>query len=149
MDYSLVKQALAAAVATAEIPKLTCYSYLPDNPELPCFFAGEVSVRPNNSFGLTPGGYDLTTITCGIFVGHADDRDGQRRLDQLISRDGAYSIRAALYTHGRGSPGVAALGGLCDDLVIESIDGYGEISLGDNKNYYGANISVRLIGSGD
>lgn len=149
MDYSLVKAALASAVAQAEIPKLATYSYLPDNPELPCFFAGEVSVKSNNSFGLTPGGYDQATITCGIFVTMADDLDGQYMLDRLISRDGPYSIRSALYTHGRGAPGVAALGGLCDDLVIDSIDGYGVISLGDNKNYYGANISVRLIGTGD
>lgn len=149
MDYSLVKQALADAVTAAEIPKLTCYAYMPDNPELPCFFAAEVSIKPNSAFGLTPGGYDTTTITCGIFVGMADDLDGQRKLDLLISRDGPYSVRNALYTHGRGAPGVAALGGLCDDLVIDSIDGYGVISLGENRNYYGANVSVRLIGSGD
>lgn len=149
MDYSLVKQALADAVTAAEIPKLSSYAYLPDNPELPCFFAGEVQVRPNNAFGLiSPGGWDLATITCGIFVSQGDDRDGQRRLDQLISRTGTYSIRQALYVHGRGAPGVAALGGLCDDLVIDGIEGYGVISLGDNKNFYGANISVRLIGTG-
>lgn len=149
MDYSLVKQALAAAVKAAAIPKLSAYSYLPDNPELPCFFAGEVQIKSNNAMGLTPGGWDLTTITCGIFVAQGDDLDGQRMLDQLISRDGTYSIRQALYTYGRGAPGVAALGGLCDDLAIDGIDGYGVISLGDNKNFYGANLTVRLIGSGD
>ena len=34
MDYSLVKQALADAVTAAEIPKLSSYAYLPDNPVL-------------------------------------------------------------------------------------------------------------------
>lgn len=150
MNYSEVKQALAAAVTAAEIPKLNAYAYLPDNPELPCFFAGEVQVRPNNAMGLlTPGGWDLAVITCGIFVAQGDDRDGQRMLDLLISRTGDYSIRQALYTHGRGAPGVAALGGLCDDISLDGIDGYGVISLGDNKNFYGANLTVRLIGSGD
>lgn len=150
MDYSLVKQALRDAVKQAEIPKLTCYAYLPDNPELPCFLASEVSVRPNNAMGLlTPGGWDLATVTCTIFTSAADDLDGQRILDQLISRSGPYSVRQALYTFGRGAPGAAALGGLCDDIVVDSIDGYGVISLGDNRAYYGANLSVRLIGSGD
>lgn len=150
-DYSEIKNALAGAVRSAEIPGLSCYAYLPDNPELPCFFAGEVSIRANNAMGslLSPGGWDLTTITCGIFVSTADDLDGQRKLDQLISRTGAYSIRQALYTYGRGSPGESALGGLCDDIVCDSIDGYGVISLGENRSYYGANVSVRLIGSGD
>lgn len=149
MDYSLVKQALADAVNAAAIPKLNAYSYLPDNPELPCFFAGEVSIKANNAMGLaSPGGWDLAVVTCGIFVAQGDDLDSQRKLDQLISRSGTYSIRQALYAHGRGAPGVAALGGLCDDFAIDGIDGYGVISLGDNKNFYGANMSVRLIGSG-
>lgn len=149
MNYSDVKIALAAAVTAAAIPKLSAYSYLPDDPELPCFFAGEVQVKSNNAMGLlSPGGWDLATITCGIFVSQADDLDGQRMLDLLISRSGPYSIRQALYDHGRGAPGQAALGGACDDIVCDGIDGYGVISLGDNKNFYGANLAVRLIGSG-
>lgn len=147
MDYSLVKKALADALKN-KVPGLTTYSYLPDNPELPCFFAGEIQVRPNNSFGPTPGGFDITTITCGVFVSQADDLDGQRKLDQLLSRSGPNSIREAIYTYGS-PPGEHALGGLADDLVIDGIDGYGVISLGENRNYYGANITVRLIGKGD
>lgn len=150
MDYSLVKAALRDAVKAASIPKLNCYQYLPDNPELPCFWAGEVQIKANNAMGLlSPGGWDLATITCGVFVGTADDADAQRRLDQLISRTGTYSVRSALYTHGRGAPGVAALGGLCDDIVVDSVEGYGIISLGENRNYYGATMSVRLLGKGD
>ena len=150
MDYSLVKQALANAVKAAEIPNLEAYAYLPDNPELPCFYAGQVSIKSNNAMGLLlPGGWDLATVTCGIFVSAADDLDGQRKLDQLISRSGPYSIREALYVHGRGADGDPALGGLCDDIVVDSIDGYSEISYTDNRVYYGANITVRLIGSGD
>lgn len=150
MDYALVKAAIANSVKQAKIPQLTCYSYLPDNPELPCFWAGEVQIKPNNAMGLlTPGGWDLTTVTCGIFVSQADDQDAQRKLDQLISRTGTYSVRQALYTYGRGAPGVSALGGLCDDLVVDGIEGYGLISLGENRNYYGVTIAVRLIGKGD
>jgi hypothetical protein len=148
VDYSLVKKAIADAVRQAEIPNLTCYPYLPDNPELPCFWAGEVQIRANNAFGLRPGGFDITTITCGVFVGGADDKDAQRMLDRLISDTGDYSVREALYTHGS-PPGDHALGGLADDLAIDSVDGYGQISLGENRNYYGATIAVRLIGKGD
>lgn len=142
MDYSLVKQELAAAVAAANIPNLDAYSYLPSMPHLPCFVATEVSINPNTTFG----GCDTAEITCSIFVSGADDLDGQRLLDQLISRDGAYSIRAALLA-ARGAPGEAALNGAADDLSIERIDGYGLINAGDNNLYYGANITVRVIGS--
>lgn len=148
MDYSLVKQALADAVTAYNIPNFDAYSYLPDNPHLPCFVAGEVDIQVNNSFGPGPGGFDIATVTCSVFVTDADDLDGQRKLDQLISRTGAYSIRQALWA-ARGLPGQAALGGLCDDLSLDRIDGYGMIALGDNRNYYGANLHVRLIGSGD
>lgn len=148
MDYSLVKQALADAVTAYEIPDFDAYPYLPDNPHLPCFVAGEVEILINNSFGPGPGGYDQATITCSVFVSDADDLDGQRKLDQLISRTGVYSVRAALWA-ARGAPGQAALGGLCDDLSLDRIDGYGLVQLGDNRSYYGANLTVRLIGNGD
>lgn len=145
MDYSLVKEALANAVKAANIPHLDSYSYLPDTPHLPCFFAGEVAIRVNNSYG----GYDEATITCSVFVSASDDRDGQRTLDRLISRTGPYSIRQALNDHGKGAPGQPALDGTCDDFSIDSIEGYGKIQVGDNQTFYGANITVRLIGSNE
>jgi hypothetical protein len=148
VDYSLVKQELANAIKVAEIPDLDSYSYLPDSPHLPCFIAGEVDIEVNNSFGPGPGGFDIATVTCSVFVSDADDLDGQRKLDQLISRSGTYSVRQALWA-ARGEPGQAALNGACDDFSIDRISGYGLIQLGNNQSYYGANITVRLIGSGD
>jgi hypothetical protein len=142
MDYSLVKQELANAITVAEIPGLDAYSYLPSSPHLPCFFAGEVSVEVNNTFG----GSDIAVVTCSVFVSAADDLDGQRKLDQLISRSGPYSVRTALMA-ARGEPGEFALNGACDDLSIDRIDGYGLIQVGNNETFYGANITVRLIGS--
>lgn len=141
MDISLVKQELAAAVKAAGIPKLDAYSYLPTTPHLPCFFAGEVSIEVNNTFG----GSDVAIVTCTIFVSAADDLDGQRLLDQLISRDGPMSVRAALLD-ARGAPGELALNGAAADFSIDRIDGYGLIQVGNNDTFYGANLTVRVIG---
>jgi hypothetical protein len=144
VNYSTVKQRLAEAVAAAGIPKLDAYAYMPTSPHLPCFVAGEVSIEVNQTFR----GCDLAYVTCSIFVSAADDLDGQQMLDKLISRSGLYSVRAALM-EARGASGESALGGACDDFSIDRIDGYGLIQVGDNQTFYGANMTVRLIGSGD
>jgi hypothetical protein len=70
-----------------------------------------------------------------VFVSDADDLDGQRKLDQLISRSGTYSVRQALWARAE-SPGQAALNGALrrPGRSIGS-SGYGLISLGDNQNF--------------
>jgi hypothetical protein len=142
MDVSLVKAELAAAVAGAGIPNLDCYAYAPASPSVPCFYAGEVTIEPNNTFG----GSDVAEVTCRVLVSTADDADGQLLLDRYLSRSGTYSIRAALLT-ARGAPGQLALNGQADDLSIVRIDGYRMLVDSDNGSYYGADITVRVIGS--
>lgn len=143
MNVSLVKAELAAAVAAAEIPDLDFYSYVPAKPSTPCFYAGEVAIDPNNSFG---SGHDVAEVTCRVLVSTTDDADGQLLLDQYLSRTGTYSIRAALL-EARGAPGELALNGQADDLSIVRIDGYRMLVGADNETYYGADITVRVIGS--
>lgn len=142
MQIATVKAALRDAVLVAEIPELDCFAFVPDDPPFPCFYAGEVTIEPNQSFG----GYDQAEIVCRVLVSASDDADGQARLDQYLSRSGQYSIRAALLA-ARGAPGELALGGAADDLLIVRIDGYRMIPTPNQELAYGAQITVRVIGS--
>jgi hypothetical protein len=142
MDVSLVKAELAAAVAALNIPNLDCYAFVPAKPSVPCFYTGEVLIEPNNTFR----GSDVADVTCRVLTSTADDADGQLLLDRYLSRSGTYSIRAALLA-ARGAPGQLALNGRADDLSIVRIDGYRMLVDPENGSYYGADLTVRVIGS--
>jgi hypothetical protein len=143
VQIALVKSALRDAVIAAEIPGLDVYAYVPDAPSVPCFYPGEVTLDPLQTFG--PGS-DNADIICRVLVSAADDADGQALLDQYLSRSGTHSIRAAI-SAARGAPGELALGGAADDLVITKIDGYRLIATPNQELFYGAQITVRVIGS--
>jgi hypothetical protein len=144
--YDVVKQELANAVTVANLPDLDAYPFTPSEPHPPCFYAGEVVIDPNKSFGPTPGGHDEADIICRLLVGAADDADGQKALDRYISRSGPYSIRVALLA-ARGAPGAFALNGAADDFAITRIDGYRMIPGPNGVAYFGAQITIRVIGS--
>lgn len=143
MQVALVKKALADAVRAAGIPHLECYGFSPSAPAVPAFTVGAVVLDPNVTFG----GADTAEITCTVLASMADDHDGQELLDTYLSRDGAKSIRAALLA-ARGAPGELALGGAADDMNILRIDAYRMVAYsGDDSTYYGADITVRVVGS--
>lgn len=146
MEISEVKAALAAAVQAADIPDLDCYAFSPAAPSIPAFTCGQVVVDPMGTFGSSGPGMETLDITCSVLTSTADDADGQRLLDKLISKDGAYSVRAALLA-ARGAPGQSALDGAADDVWVVRIDGYRMLSYGgEDANFYGADITVRVIG---
>ncbi|MFY1660905.1 hypothetical protein [Micromonospora sp. WMMD1274] len=139
MNISDVRQELANAVKP--IRGLTCYGYVPDSFTVPCFFPLEVEVDPNQSYG----GYDRATVTCRIFVSSVDDKAGQKLLDELLSRTGPRSVRAALMA-ARGEPGEYALNGAADDFKIARIQGYRKYQVDDNTVYFGAEIVIEVLG---
>lgn len=151
MEISVVKAALAAAVEAAgiNIPgvgRLQCYGHSPDAPNIPAFTVGQVAIDPLGTFGQGGPGMETLDITCQVLTSTAEDDAGQRLLDQLISKDGPYSIRTALLA-ARGQPGEMALDGAADDCWVIRIDGYRRLSYGgEDANYYGADITVRVIG---
>ncbi|MEU9888670.1 hypothetical protein [Sphaerisporangium sp. NPDC051011] len=142
MNPSEIKTALADAVREA-IPALSCFGYVPDSVPEPCFYAGEVEIDFDQTFGR---GMDELLITCRLLVSRADDRAGQAALDSYLSGSGPDSVKAALVA-ARGAPGQPALGGLCDDLHLQRVQGYRLYQVGD-RQYYGAELIVRVIGSG-
>jgi hypothetical protein len=141
----LVKQALAAAVKAKGIPKLDCYGFSPSAPSIPAFTVGAVVIEPNQTFR----GARNADFTCTLLTSIADDESGQALLDDLLDDGGDYSVVQALLD-ARGEPGEMALGGLADDLMIVRIDAYRMITwtAGEaGSTYYGADITVRVIGS--
>lgn len=141
MQISLVRNALADAVRDPIVPGLNALGYVPDTVPAPCFYAGEVDIDPNFVFG---GAY-LATVTCRLLVSRTDDQSGQQLLDEYLSRTGPKSVIAALLA-ARGAPAEPALGGLADDLLIESIGAYRLYLVGETQ-FYGAEIRVRVVGS--
>lgn len=152
MRISLVKTALREAVRAADIniPKLgrlECYNHSPSNPNVPAFTCGQVVIDPLGTFlGTNRRGMQTLDFTCSVLTSTGEDDAGQQWLDELISLDGPYSITQALLA-ARGEPGELALGGAADDLFVQRIDGYRMLSYGgEDQNYYGADITVRVIG---
>lgn len=142
MDISQVKAAIAAAVGD-QIASLNCFGYCPDSIPEPCFYAGEVEIDFDKTFGR---GQDEIRVTCRLLVSRADDRAGQQALDSYLSGSGPASVKAALVA-ARGAPGQPALGGVCDDLHLVRVQGYRLFQVGEVQ-YYGAELTVRVIGEG-
>lgn len=142
MDVGAIRAALADAVRDA-VPGLNCFGYLPDSVPEPCFYTGEVEITYDQVFQR---GMDELLITCRVLTSRADDRSGQAALDSYLAGSGDLSVKAAIEA-ARGAPGEAALGGLCDDLHVRSVQGYRMYQVGE-VYYYGAELVVRVIGEG-
>ncbi|MEV0227982.1 hypothetical protein [Nonomuraea sp. NPDC050786] len=137
-----VRKGLADAVRD-RTPSLNCFGYVPDSVPEPCFYAGEVDITFDRTFGR---GLDEIEVTCRLLVSRADDRSGQAALDRYLAGSGPHSVKAALVA-ARGAPGEPALGGLCDDLHLMRVQAYRMYEVGQVL-YYGAELVVRVIGRG-
>lgn len=138
MEPRLVRQGLATAALGVD--GLTCSSTRPATVNTPHFFAGEMSIDPN----WTYGGKEHYTVFCYLLAARADEEAGQEALDILLAREGPGSVRDALLA-GRGEPGEQALAGACDDFNITAIDAYRIYEVGTIA-YFGARITVDVYG---
>lgn len=126
-------------VRLTTITGLRASDYAPDSPNPPCAFP---LVPPIGSYRETMrrGTYVLI-VQVVVLTGAQLDRVGQRRLAAYANPTGDQSVRAAL----EGDP---TLGGLVNDVVVDSFDprGLEEVGL---VNYYGGVFAVRIIASGE
>lgn len=147
MDVSAVREGIAAAARAVVLPagigKLTCTGYTPDAVIEPHFFAGEVAVTYDKTFGR---GLDELEVTCRVLVGRQDDRACQRTLDAMLSGSGPASLKAAIEA-ARGAPGQLALGGAADDLHVMRVQGYRWYEHMGTE-YVGAELMVKVLGKG-
>lgn len=135
MDLFALRQGLAANAAT--IAGLRTYAYVPDSISPPTFFVGEPTINFDGAFKR---GLDTVIFVCRLMASRADDRNGQRTLDGFLSGSGGGALKTALESD-------HTLGGACDDLIVTSITNYGGYDY-NNVEFYGAEISVTVIGSG-
>jgi len=128
-----LREGLAAAVATTGLP---CHAYLLGNPTPPC--AWVIPGDPVVDFDETMGrGLDTWHLVVEVFVALTTDKGAQLRLDPYMAGEGATSLKAAIEADG-------SLGGVCDDLRVESIVGVGEYNLGDRGVMLGFRTLVTL-----
>lgn len=138
-----VKTALRDAVSTAlDGLGVQCYAYAPNEPHPPAFFPAECVIVPQT----TMLGSAQLDLTCRVIASASEDQDGQLLLDEMLSMSGSYSIWTALEA-ARGEPGEAALGGACDDVFLSRIDAYRLIAGPNETTWYGANLTIRVLGS--
>jgi len=127
-----------AAIVLPVIGKLVCYGYTPTKIEPPAFYPGEIEMDRTASGQRTFGNTRGYHVTATVLTGHADDEAGQKALDLLLSEGGSYDLIGAIEAD-------KTLGGLCNDLNVESVDGYRLYTVG-NTPFYGARLRILVIG---
>jgi hypothetical protein len=147
MNLTAVKTKLAAALAANVdmAPSLQAHAYQPGSiGAVPAIFPSDERI----DYDLTHGrGHDRVVLTLRLLVSPQDNEAGQRLLDALASGSGPASVPAAILAV-RGAPGEAALGGACDDLTVQTMNGVRLYEHG-GITYLGTEFTVLVIGKGD
>lgn len=121
------------------ISGLRGYGYAPDNPSPPAAFP-LVPAVPSYREAMKRGLY-VIPFQVVVLTGAQLDRAGQQRMLRHASPTGDQSVRAAL------EDGDRTLGGLVDDLIVDSFDPTGLQDVG-LINYFGGIFTVRVMASG-
>jgi Domain of unknown function (DUF4082)/PKD domain len=139
IDIHAIRQAIADAVDT--IAGVKCFAFVPNSMTVPAFVVGEVDINYHQSYGELSELF----ITCFMYVSGSTDRSGQRTLDGYIAPHGDLSVKAAI--EATRNPGIAALNGTADDVMVTRVTGYRTYSPDNGTTtYYGAEFTVRVIG---
>ncbi|MFD9706209.1 hypothetical protein [Lentzea sp. NPDC059081] len=137
MDVAAVFQGLADRADTIE--GLRTHAYMPDLISPPTFYCVELEISYDLSFGR--GRDDFNPVICRLLVSRANDRSGQKALQEYMKGSGPKSVKAAIEAD-------KTLGGACESLQVMSVRGMGQYEHGTDT-YYGADWLVRVIGRGD
>lgn len=141
-DLALLRTRIGNApkVAGVSLPGrgLTCLGYTPDRVEPPTFYPGEITMDRTASGQRTFGNLRGYRVTATVLTSSAEDKSGQEALDLLLSEGGDYDLIGAIEAD-------KTLGGLCNDLIVESVDGYRLYTVGQYV-YYGARFTILVLG---
>ena len=129
----------ALGVRLNPIDGLRGLGYAPDSPSPPVAFPLVPAIDSYRE-SMKRGTY-VVTYRIAVLTGAQLDRTGQRRLAGYANPTGTSSIRAVL------EDGDKTLGGLVNDLVVDSFDPEG-LQTTNFVGYYGGVFSVRVIASG-
>lgn len=139
INVGALRRAIGLAPKNAEIVGLNCLTYTPHRASPPMWFPGEVefdrTAGGQRTFGDTRGYRVQGTV---ITAAEADAQAGQDLLDEYLSEGSEKSIIDAIETD-------SALRQLCDDLIVENVDGYRFYTFGQGV-YLGARLRIFVIG---
>jgi len=125
-----VKTGLANRLAT--IPGLRTYAYQPDQLNAPMAYSNLNSITYHRTFGgMTEMEYTVTVI-----VARATERTAEASVDGFTAYSGTTSVRAAIEAD-------RTLGGVVDDLIVESATGIQSVSANDTE-YLSVDFVVRV-----
>ena len=113
------------------------YAFGVDSPNPPALI---VLPAPEDflDFDVTFDGQDDFRLVLKILMSATDARTGQAALLGYLSRSGATSVRAAVYTD-------PTLGGTVNDCKVTGARGYGDVEWA-GVVYYGAELVVEVYG---
>jgi hypothetical protein len=125
-----VKTGLAARLAT--ITGLRTYAYQPDQLNAPMAYSNLNTITYHRTFGgMTEQEYTVTVI-----VARATERTAEASVDGYTAYEGTTSVRAAIEAD-------RTLGGVVDDLIVESATGIQSVSANDTE-YLSVDFVVRV-----
>lgn len=102
------------------------------NPPAAIITRAEVDYTQNMSGGLTEWSMQVQLV-----AGRMADQQSQRQIDDWLSYDGEYSVRAAIEAD-------RTLGGNCQTSRVVSADALSSIQIGDSE-YIGVTIAVTVF----
>lgn len=129
---SQVKTGLATRLST--ITGLRAFNYQPDQLNPPIAFANLDSINYHRTMG--PLALTEMQFTVSVIVARATERPAEHALDAYTSATGTSSVKAAIEAD-------RTLGGVVDDLIVESATGIQTISANDG-DYLGIEFLVRV-----
>lgn len=133
-----IREALAEALSAIPDYQVTAYMLADPTPPSLSLFPAELEYDMSFQGG---GGTDDWTFTVQAAVGMASDIGAQQKLDELIAREGPSSVKGALEP----PPGQPGLGGLVDDVRVESCTGYRIYGRPAGEPVLGAEWRVKVI----
>jgi hypothetical protein len=136
VDIKAVRKGLQAAAAV--IPDLQGYSYGQGALSIPAFFVADLELDFGSALEV---GMDVATFNCRALVSKVDELGGQELLDELMSRTGDMSVKAALEAD-------RTLGGACVELFVSKVVGP-RVFRQDLTDYLGAQWAVQVTGRGE
>lgn len=125
----------AVKIALDTIPDLQASAQFLANPTTPSahVFPGEIEFH--KAMG---NGHADWHLTVQAFVTVLFDSGAQKLLDKYIAEAGEYSVKAAIEADG-------TLGGVADDLIVESCSGYRVYPRPEGSPVLGAEWKVRIM----
>jgi len=131
-----IREAMAAALEGVVDGQIS--AWMLSNPTPPTIFIFPDEIDYDGSFGR---GHDEWALTVMAMVGLASDIAAQQKLDEMLAPSGSSSVKDALEP----APGAPALGGVVQDIRVETCTGYRVYARPTSEAVLGAEWRVKVL----